>query len=188
MQFNPASLNGAYTVELEVRSDSRGFFARSFCEREFEENGLESRFRQINNSLGLCKGTMRGLHYQLAPAAEVKLVRCIRGAIYDLIADLRPDSSTFGQTFGAELSAENRTMMYVPRGCAHGMLTLVDNTEVIYLASDFYAPDLERGLRFDDPRLEIDWPLRPVDVSDKDRNWPLFDLDYHGIEQLRGLL
>ncbi|MGQ0501905.1 MAG: dTDP-4-dehydrorhamnose 3,5-epimerase [Panacagrimonas sp.] len=187
MQFNFAPLKDACTIELERRGDSRGFFARAFCEKEFGAAGLETRFVQMNNSLSATKGTLRGMHYQLAPSAEVKVVRCIRGALYDVIADLRPDSPTFGKTFGAELTAENRTMMYVPRGFAHGLLTLTDDTEVMYQVSAFYAPEHERGMRYNDPWLNIEWPIAPVEVSDKDRNWPLFDPQFHGVERLRGI-
>ena len=187
MKFHETPLNGAYLIELERRGDDRGFFARFFCEKEFAAAGAETRFVQINNSLSARKGTLRGMHYQLAPSAEVKVVRCLKGSLYDVIADLRPDSPTFGQWFGAELNSENRLMMYVPRGCAHGLLTLADDTEALYLVSDSYAPDRERGMRFDDPWLGIEWPIAPVEISPKDRAWPDFDPDYHGVEALRGL-
>lgn len=188
MKFHPTPLQGAYLIDLERRGDDRGFFARAFCEKEFSAAGLVPRFVQANNSLSARKGTLRGLHYQLPPAAEVKIVRCIRGSLYDVIADLRPDSQTFGQWFGAELNDDNRRMMYVPRGFAHAIMTLVDATEALYLVSEFYAPEQERGVRFDDPRLGIEWPIEPVEVSDKDREWPDLDPGFHGIERLRGLL
>jgi dTDP-4-dehydrorhamnose 3,5-epimerase len=127
------------------------------------------------------------MHYQLTPSSEVKVVRCVRGAFYDVIADLRPDSPTYGKTFGVELTADNRTQYYVPRGFAHGLITLTDDTEVMYQVSAFYAPELERGMRHDDPWLNIEWPIKPVEISEKDRNWPLFDARYHGVEQLRGM-
>lgn len=186
MRFEPTPLAGAYTIHLEKRGDSRGFFARSFCEKEFAAAGLETRFVQMNNSLNARKGTLRGMHYQLTPAAEVKVVRCLRGALYDVIADLRPDSPTFGKTWGVELTAENRTMYYVPRGFAHGLITLTDDTELMYLVSAFYNPEQERGLRWNDPKLAIEWPIEPVEISEKDANWPSFDPAWHGIEQLRG--
>ena len=148
MKFNPTPLEGAYTIEIEKRGDDRGFFARFFCEKEFREAGLETRFVQINNSLTGLKGTLRGLHYQLPPNAEVKVVRCIRGELWDVILDLRAGSSTFGKWFGAELTAENRRMMYVPRGFAHGFVTLTDDTEALYLVSAFYGPEQERGVRY----------------------------------------
>ena len=186
MIFNKTPLQDAFTIELERRGDDRGFFARMFCEKEFGAQGLQTRFVQVNNSLTAKAGTLRGMHYQLAPAAEVKLVRCVRGSLYDVILDLRPDSATFGQHFGAELNAENRRMMYVPRGFAHGFVTLAPDTEAVYLVSDFYAPQAERGVRFDDPRFGIVWPVRPTEMSDKDRNWPLFDPAWHGVDSLRG--
>lgn len=187
MHFEPTPLHGAYTIHLDKRGDARGFFARSFCEKEFAAAGLESRFVQMNNSLNARKGTLRGLHYQLPAASEVKVVRCLRGALYDVIADMRPDSPTFGKTWGVELTAENRTMYYVPRGFAHGLITLTDDTELMYLVSAFYSPEQERGMRWNDPKLAIDWPIQPVEISEKDASWPLYDPEWHGIEQLRGL-
>jgi dTDP-4-dehydrorhamnose 3,5-epimerase len=187
MKFLPTSLSGAFTIELEKRGDERGFFARFFCEREFKSAGLSMPIVQINNSLTADAGTMRGMHYQLPPAAEIKVVRCIRGSLYDVIIDLRPDSPSFGKWFGAELTEENRLMMLVPRGFAHGFLTLKDNTEALYLVSEFYGPEQERGLRFDDQRFQIKWPRTPSTISDKDRKWPDFDPAFHGIESLRGL-
>jgi dTDP-4-dehydrorhamnose 3,5-epimerase len=186
MIFKPTPLEGAYTIDLEMRGDDRGFFARFFCENEFRDAGLETKFVQVNNSLTEKAGTLRGLHYQLPPAAEVKVVRCIRGALWDVILDLRAGSPTFGKWFGAELSAENRTMMYVPRGFAHGFVTLTENTEALYLVSTFYAPDAERGVRFNDPKHGIEWPIAPVEISDKDRNWPDLDATFHGFETMRG--
>jgi len=185
MKFNPTPLAGACTIDLEKRGDDRGFFARLFCETEFAEAGLETRFLQINNSLSGSKGTLRGLHYQLPPAAEVKVVRCVRGALWDVILDLRAGSASFGKWFGTELSAENRTMMYVPRGFAHGFVTLTDDAEAIYLVSAAYSPDNERGVRYDDPAVGIEWPLQPADISDKDRNWPDLDADFHAFERMR---
>lgn len=179
MRFIALPLEGAYLIDLEKREDDRGFFARFFCENEFAALGLETRFVQINNSASRNSGTLRGMHYQLAPAGEVKVIRCIHGSLYDVILDIRPKSKTFGQWFGAELSAENRMMMYAPRGFAHGFVTLQDNTEAFYLVSDFYAPECERGVRFDDPAFAIDWPMTPVEVSEKDRKWPDFDPSYH---------
>jgi dTDP-4-dehydrorhamnose 3,5-epimerase len=179
MIFHPTPLSGAFLIELEKRGDERGFFARMFCRREFAEKGLTTDFVQINNSLSATKGTLRGMHYQLSPAAETKLVRCVRGALYDSILDLRPGSPTFGRSFGAELTADNRLMMYVPRGFAHGFLTLEDSCEALYLVDGFYTPEKERGVRWNDPTFGIEWPTEPVTVSDKDRNHPDFDEDYH---------
>lgn len=187
MKFNPTPLQDAYVIELEPRGDERGFFARAFCEDEFAKAGLVSRYVQMNNSLNTRKGTLRGMHYQLPPAAEVKVVRCLQGALFDVIVDLRPDSSTCGKWFGIELSGENRKMLYIPRGFAHGFITLRDNTEAFYMVSDAYTPGGERGLRYDDPRFGIEWPLKPEIVSEKDLSWPAFDPEFHQPEQLRGL-
>src|ERR1700736_6786251 len=167
MRFVPTPLAGAVVIELDTREDERGFFARVFCEREFAGAGLDTHFVQINNSLSKDKGTLRGMHYQLGEAAEVKLVRCVRGALWDAILDLRPRSATFGQSFGAELSAENRRMMYVPRGFAHGFLTLAEDTEAFYLVSAFYAPHRERGVRWNAPRLGISGRGPPQVISEK---------------------
>ena len=185
MQLRETPLSGAWLIDLERKGDSRGFFARLFCERAFAEAGLEANFVQINDSLSAGQGTLRGLHYQLPPHQEVKVVRCIRGALWDCIVDLRPDSSTFKQWFGVTLSAENRTMLYVPRGFAHGFITLTDDAEVIYLVSAPYAPEQERGLRWDDPAIGIDWPRVPTEMSDKDRNWPSLDPVWHRLDDLR---
>lgn len=187
MQFYPTSVNGARLISPDPRWDERGFFARFFCEREFADNGLERSFVQINNSLSTKKGTLRGPHYQLPPCAEVKVVRCVRGALYDAIVDLRPNSPTYRKWFGAELTADNRFMMYVPRGCAHAMLTLSDGAEAIYLVSAFYEPEQERGVRWNDPAIGIKWPIEPADVSLKDAAWPDLDPAFHGIELMRGL-
>jgi dTDP-4-dehydrorhamnose 3,5-epimerase len=175
MIFTETSLPGAYLIDLEKRGDDRGFFARVFCHDEFAEHGLETEFVQINNSLSANRGTLRGMHYQLAPAAEVKLVRCVAGALWDVILDLRPESPSFGRWFGTELTAANRRMMYVPRGFGHGFLTLSDECEAFYLVSAFYAPEAERGVRWNDPRFAIEWPSAPVVISEKDRERPDFD-------------
>ena len=185
MKFHSATLAGAHTIELEKRGDERGFFARFFCEKEFAQQGLEKRFVQINNSLSAKKGTLRGMHYQLPPAAEVKVVRCVRGALFDVIVDLRAGSPTFGKWFGAELTAENRTVMYVPRGFAHGFITLADDTEAFYLVSAFYSPENERGARWNDPAIDIRWPIEPVEQSEKDKAWPDLNPEFHGFETMR---
>ncbi len=187
MLFKQTPLPGAFTIELEKRGDHRGFFARFFCTEEFSAQGLITSFAQINNSLTGQKGTLRGMHYQLEPSGEVKVVRCIRGSLYDVILDIRPDSPTFGQWFGETLSEENRTMMYCPKGFAHGFVTLEADTEALYLVSDPYAPELERGIRFDDPRFGIEWPVTPSEISDKDQNWPDFDAEWHGVDTFKGL-
>jgi dTDP-4-dehydrorhamnose 3,5-epimerase len=179
MIYSETPLKGAYVIDLDKRGDDRGFFARVFCEEEFRKRGLVTRFVQVNNSLSAARGTLRGMHYQLPPRAETKLVRCVRGALYDVILDLRKGSSTFGQSFGTELTAENRRMMYVPKGFAHAFLTLTDNAEAFYFTDEFYASELERGVRWDDPAFKIEWPIEPVVISDKDRNHPDFDPAYH---------
>lgn len=179
MIFTPVPLSGAYLIDLEKKGDERGFFARAFCEQEFRQHGLVAHFCQVNNSLSAQRGTLRGMHYQLAPKAETKLVRCIRGALYDLILDLRQGSSTFGESFGAELSAENRRMMYVPKGFAHGFVALTDNTEAFYFVDEFYSPEHERGLRYDDPKFKLNWPIAPTVISDKDKANRSFDPAWH---------
>ena len=179
MIFHKTPIEGARVIELEKRGDERGFFARAYCAHEFAQAGLEAGFDQANNSNSAAKGTLRGLHYQLAPDDENKLVRCIKGALFDLILDVRPASPTFGKWFGAELTADNRKMMFVPRGCAHGFLTLSDDVETIYFAKGFYAPQSERGIRWNDPKFAIDWPFKPVVVSDKDSNWLDFNPEFH---------
>jgi len=179
MKFNPTPLADAYTIDLEKREDDRGFFARFFCVNEFDQAGLDRNIVQINNSLSKDKGTLRGMHYQLSPKAETKIVRCIKGSLYDVIVDLRPESPTFLKWFGAELSAENRTMMFVPKGFGHGFITLEENTEAFYLVTEFYSPEHERGLRWNDPKINIQWPVEPLIISDKDQNHRDFDIHYH---------
>ena len=175
MIFTETPITGAYLIDLEKRGDDRGFFARVFCRNEFDERDLDTEFVQINNSLSAERGTLRGLHYQVAPAEEVKVVRCVAGALWDVILDIRPGSPTFGRWFGAELTAANRRMMYAPRGMAHGFVTLADDTEAFYLVSTFYAPERERGIRWNDPHFGIEWPVTPMVMSDKDRDRPDFD-------------
>ena len=181
----PTPLHGAYTIELEKRGDDRGFFARFFCQKEFEAAGVPMPIVQINNSLSAKAGTLRGMHYQLAPAAEIKVVRCIRGALYDAIVDLRPDSPTFGKWFGVELTAENRLMMFVPQGFAHGIMTLTDDTEAFYLVNAFYAP--ETGARLSLRRSAI-WHRvadgRRLKFRPRIASWPDFDPVFHGVESL----
>jgi len=179
MKFTETPLRGAFVIELEKRGDERGFFARSFCEREFQQHGLNSHIVQINNSFSRYRGTLRGLHYQLAPKAEDKVIRCIRGALFDAIIDLRPDSATYLKHFTIELTAENRTMLYVPKGFAHGFQMLEDHTETLYLTTEFYSAEHERGLRYNDPKFGIRWPMEPTVISDKDRNQRDFDPAFH---------
>jgi dTDP-4-dehydrorhamnose 3,5-epimerase len=173
--FNETPLAGAYVIDLEPRGDDRGFFARMFCAREFAEKGLATNFVQFNNSLSVHKGTLRGVHFQPGEHAETKLVRCVRGSFCDVIVDLRRSSRTFGQNFIVELSADNRRMLYVPKGFGHSFVTLQDDTESMYFVDAFYAPNVERGVRWDDPTLAIDWPLQPAVISDRDQSYP--DLD-----------
>ena len=174
MKIGPLPLSGAYTVDVDPRSDERGFFARTFCVNEFAALGMSPRVVQCNISFNQKAGTVRGMHYQIEPHPEVKLVRCTQGAILDVIVDLRPDSATFKQHVGVELTAKNRRALYIPAGFAHGFQTLADETEVFYQMSDFYAPDCARGVRWDDPALTIRWP-RPIScISDKDLTYPDF--------------
>jgi dTDP-4-dehydrorhamnose 3,5-epimerase len=179
MKFNKTKLNGAYTIDLDKREDERGFFARLFCINEFDGEGMDRNVVQINNSLSKDKGTLRGIHYQLNPKAETKIVRCIKGSLWDVIVDLRPDSPTFLQWFGETLSAENRRMMFVPKGFGHGFITLEPDTEAIYLVTEFYSPEHERGLRWNDPNIGIEWPIEPVIISEKDMNHKDFDINYN---------
>lgn len=179
MIFEATPLPGAYLISLEKIGDDRGFFARAFCENEFRAHNLSPNVSQVNNSLSAQRGTLRGMHYQLAPRAETKMVRCIRGALYDVILDLREDSPTFGKSFGAELSADNRLLMYVPKGFAHGFITLTDNTEAFYFVDELYAPEYERCIRYNDPTFNIQWPAEPVVMSDKDKNQRDFDKSWH---------
>ena len=175
MTFEESSLPGAYMIGLERREDDRGFFARTFCANEFADRGLETGLVQANMSWNPKQGTLRGMHFQRPPHAEVKVIRATRGAIYDVIIDLREDSPTYKRWFGVELTEENRTALYVPKGFAHGFQTLAPDTEVHYLVTEFYTPDAEDGVRWDDPAFGIEWP-DPANaiVSPKDAAWPDF--------------
>ncbi len=175
MLFEETKLSGAFIIDLDRKSDARGYFARGFCAKEFEEHGLKPTIAQCNLSYNHKQGTLRGMHYQVPPATETKLVRCTRGAIYDVIIDLRPDSSTYLQHIGVELTPENGRALYVPEMFAHGYLTLTDDAEVMYAVSEFYTPSCERGARHNDPKFGIEWPLPVVVISDKDANWPLVE-------------
>jgi dTDP-4-dehydrorhamnose 3,5-epimerase len=175
MNFTPTKLEGAFLLDLEPREDPRGFFARAYCVKELEAHGLALNIVQANVAFTRRKGTVRGLHYQVPPAAETKLMRCTRGAIFDLIVDLRPGSPTYLQHAGVELTAENRRSFLIPAGFAHGYQSLSDDAEVTYLVSEFYRPECERGLRYDDPALAIRWPLPVAMISDKDTSWPTLD-------------
>lgn len=169
MLFTETKLKGAYIIDVKRLEDERGFFGRSYCQREFEALGLNTNVVQTNVSYNKKKGTLRGMHMQLAPHEETKLVRCTHGAIYDVIVDLRPDSPTFKQWVGVELTADSYRMLYVPEGFAHGFITLEDNTDVTYQVTQFYTPGAERGYRWDDPAFNIQWPIEPVVISEKDR-------------------
>ena len=173
MIFKETDFKGAYFIELEKKTDERGFFARAWCQKEFEEHNLISKFVQCNLSYNKQRDTLRGMHFQLAPCEEAKLVRCIRGAIFDVIIDLRPSSPTNLRWIGVELTSSNYRMLYVPEGFAHGYITLTDDAEVFYQVSQFYSSGHERGIRWDDPTFKIDWPIhsRPL-ISEKDMRWP----------------
>ncbi len=174
MHFLPTKFDGAVLLEIDPHRDERGFFARTFCEREFAQHGMETRFVQHSISQTSLKASVRGMHFQKGAASEVKLVSCRRGAIVDVIIDLRQNSPTFGQWQGFELTADARNSLYIPKGFAHGFQSLMDDVEVNYLISDFYAPDAAAGYRYDDPAFAITWPLPVSVISEKDRTWPDF--------------
>lgn len=175
MIFTETKLEGAYVIDLERRDDERGFFARTFCQREFEEKNLNPVIAQANTAFNRRKGTLRGMHFQFPPAAETKLVRCARGAILDIIVDLRPESPTYLEHLAVELTDDNRRALYVPERFAHGYQALEDRTETTYQVGEFYAPSAEGGLRFDDPALGLRWPLPVTEISEKDKGWVLLD-------------
>lgn len=178
MKFEPTPLSGAYIISLEPRVDDRGAFARTFCAREFQAAGLATDFVQANMSLSPRPGTLRGMHYQRGAAAEDKLVRVADGRILDVIIDLREESPSFGHHFKIELAADNDLMLYVPRGCAHGFLTLAAHCQVVYQVSSFYSPEAEAGVRWDDPFFAIDWPVQVPILSARDASFP----DFRGVE------
>jgi dTDP-4-dehydrorhamnose 3,5-epimerase len=172
--FAPTTLDGAWIIDLKRLEDDRGFFARSFCQDEFKSHGLDSRIAQTNVSFNRRRGTLRGLHFQARPHAEAKLVRCTQGAIWDVIVDLRPRSSTFKRWYGVELSAANRRSLYVPEDFAHGFQTLTDDAEVLYFMSELYYPDFARGFVWNDPAFGIEWPIASPTMSERDRAFPRF--------------
>lgn len=176
MIFHETELSGAFVIELQRLADERGFFARSWCRREFEEHGLNPNLVQCNISYNAAKGTLRGMHYQEKPHEEAKLIRCTRGSIHDVIVDIRPDSPTFGKYVAVQLTADNRRLLYVPEGFAHGFLTLEDGSEIFYQMSEFYASNAARGFRWDDPRFNIAWPPEIRVMSEQDRNYPDYSL------------
>ena len=173
MRFTEIDVLGARVINPTPHQDDRGCFKRAWCAKEFAEHGINFVPVQANMGFSVRKGTIRGMHYQVAPALEAKLVRCTNGAIFDVVLDLRPESPSYGKWYGTELSAENGRMLYVPQQCAHGYQTLEESTEMYYMTSAFYAPSAVRGVRFDDPELRIQWPLEPTMVSEQDRTWPL---------------
>ena len=174
MIFNTTPLKGVYLIEIEMLEDERGFFARTWCRREFEEQGLKPRLVQCNLSYNKHKGTLRGMHFQAAPYEEAKFVSCMQGAIFDVIIDLRPDSTTFKKHLSVTLTAEKHNMLYVPEGFAHGFLTLTEDTYVYYQMSEYYAPEYGRGVRWNDPAFEIEWPGEVNVISERDANYPDF--------------
>jgi len=176
MKINALSLSGVFMIDLERVSDERGFFARSWCTKEFQEAGLKHNLVQCSVSFNKKKGTLRGMHYQCSPHEEAKLVRCTMGAIYDVVLDLREDRPTFKKWLAVELSAENRRELYIPEGCAHGFLTLKDNSEVFYQISELYHPECARGVRWNDPAFKIQWPKKKVLINDRDSQYPDFNL------------
>jgi len=175
MKFEPTEIPGVHVVELQPFADERGFFARAWCKREFESHGLAGEAAQMNISVNRRKHTLRGFHYQVAPHQEDKLLRCVRGAVHDVVVDLRPDSPTYKRYVSVLLSGASYRMVLVPKGCANAFLTLEDDCEVTYLVSQFYAPQAERGVRWNDPAFGVDWPVaEPAVISEKDRSWPDF--------------
>jgi dTDP-4-dehydrorhamnose 3,5-epimerase len=174
MNFTETRLNGAFIIDVERREDERGFFGRAWCQHELEALGLSAKVVQANVSYNRIRGTLRGMHYQVAPFLESKVIRCTSGSIFDVIIDLRSSSRTYGHWTGVQLTAESLRMLYVPEGFAHGFLTLEDHTSVHYMVTEFYTPDSEAGIRFDDPEINIEWPFAPVLVSEKDKKHPPF--------------
>ncbi len=173
MDFHECAILGGWLIEPALREDSRGRFLRAWCQREFTDRGIDFTPLQANMTLSILSGTIRGLHYQQAPALEAKLVRCTRGAIFDVMVDLRPTSPTYRSWYGTHLSANNARMLFVPEGCAHGCQATEDMSELHYLTSAFYSPDNACGLRYDDPAIGITWPIDVSEVSEQDRGWPL---------------
>lgn len=177
MKFVNGDLPGVQLIFLEKHEDERGFFARFFCKKEFSDQGMDNEIVQINDSYSKRRGTLRGIHFQVAPFGETKIVRCLSGGIFDVVVDLRKNSPTFLQWFGVELSAQNRTMIYVPKGFGHSFLTLEDDTEVLYFTTEFYSPIHERCIRWDDHTINIDWPISPEVISAKDNEANEFSLN-----------
>lgn len=175
MTFAETSIPGAFVIDIEKMEDERGFFARSFCQEEFSAHGLQTQVAQSNVSFNRKKGTLRGMHLQIHPAAEAKLVRCTRGAVYDVIVDVRPRSLSYCKWIAVELTEDDGRALYVPEGVAHGFQTLIDDTELFYQMFTFYTPEFQRGVRWDDPAFGIEWPLPDPIMSERDRTYPMFD-------------
>ena len=182
MKFIPTAISGLYEIELNVFKDNRGWFARTYCKNEFAEIGHNKEWTQLNHSFTAKKGAIRGMHYQIAPFHEIKMVRCIAGAVYDVAVDLRSGSPTFLHWHGTILSAENKRMLYIPEGFAHGFQTLEEHSELIYHHTSFYTPNSEGGLRYDDPKLAIPWPLPLSEISERDLNHPLLNSTFESIK------
>jgi dTDP-4-dehydrorhamnose 3,5-epimerase len=182
MEFSPTHIAGLYTISVKKLIDERGVFARTYCKNEFKAIGFGKEFVQFNHSLNKRKGTLRGMHFQQPPFAETKLIRCVQGTVYDVAIDLRKGSPTFLQAFGVELSEENMLSVLIPEGFAHGFQTLEDNSALIYHHTEFYTAQADAGIRFDDPALGLQWPLPPIAVSEKDKNYTLIDKNFKGIK------
>lgn len=182
MHFEETTLKDSYIISLNPFADQRGWFTRTFCKKTFEQINHQGEWVQLNHSFTAAKGTIRGIHFQYQPSSEIKLVRCISGSILDVIVDIRKGSSTFLKHFSIELSAQNKKMLYIPKGFAHGFQTLEENCEIIYHHSEYYSKPYEGGLRYDDPMLGINWPLEPIDISEKDLNHQYVTPTFEGIE------
>jgi dTDP-4-dehydrorhamnose 3,5-epimerase len=181
MEFSATSISGAFEIQLSPREDERGIFTRLYCQKEFKFTGHTKNIVQVNHSVNRLKGTIRGLHFQYAPFSETKIIRCIRGRVFDVVVDLRKDSESFLKWQSVELSPDKYNAFCIPEGCAHGFQTLEPDSEMLYFHTEFFHPEAEGALRFDDPLLGIQWPLPPVNVSEKDKNYPLLDADFTGI-------
>jgi dTDP-4-dehydrorhamnose 3,5-epimerase len=181
MTFTPTPLAGSFVIEPTVFTDDRGWFTRFYCKNDFKEIGHQKEWVQLNHSVSYKQGSIRGMHYQVRPFRETKMVKCIAGAVYDVIIDLRRDSATYMNWFGTELSAKNRRMLFIPEGFAHGFQCLEDDCELIYHHTEFYTPGSEGGIRYDDPRIDINWPLPPTLLSERDKSHPYLDENFKGI-------
>ena len=179
MKFIETKLPGAFVIEPEKKEDKRGFFTRTWCKNELGNHGLKAEIAQVNINFNKQRGTLRGMHYQAAPYGECKIIKCTRGAVFDVVIDLRKDSPTYLDWIGVELTGDNFRMLYVPENFSHGFITLEDQTEICYMVTQFYTPEAERGIRWDDPSFNIKWPLHPQVISDKDSSYPDFKHNSH---------